>query len=169
MNAKLLSLLFIGCLPLGGCLANASTPPSQEIIERAVRAVEVIDQYQQRRGAAFIEYDGKQWWVAVAGQSDKGREPERLMSTRLTHLARSSIAIAALKENPYCAEFRDLTVTPMKKDDGFWVVYAVVRADHVRKGTSCTPSSSEDAAAPDEIGDPLDAVIPDYISLPKQE
>ncbi len=152
MNAQSLALLIVGCLPLGGCLANASTPPSQETLERAVREVEIIDKFQQRRGATLIEHDGKQWWVAVAGRSDKSREPERLMSTRLTHLVRSSIALAALKDNPYCVEFRDLTVTPMKKDDGFWVVYAVVRADNVEKGISCGQSTPEEE-----------------ISLPKQE
>jgi hypothetical protein len=166
LNAKSLALLIVSCLPLGGCLANASTPPSQDAIERAVREIEVLDQFGLRRGAVLIEHSGKKWWVATAGLSDMSREPKEFTAVRLEHLVRSSIALAALKNNPYCAEFRDLTITQMKKDDGFWVVYAVVRADNVRKGSSCTQSSPDKSIESEEMEDPLDKVKSEEISFP---
>ena len=154
---------------MGGCIASASTPPSQQTIERAVREAEVIDQFGLRRGAKLIAHHGEPWGVAIAGSSEKRLQSESLLRTRLGHLVRSSIALTALKDNPYCAEFRDLTVTPMKKDDGFWVVYAVVRADNVRKGASCAQSIPDKFIESDEMEAPLTVVISEEISFLRQE
>jgi hypothetical protein len=159
-------LLVAGCLNLSGCFANASTPPSQETIERAVRSVEAVDQFQQRRGVTLIDHQGNQWWAAIAGSSDKRLQSESLIRTRLTHLVRSSIALVALKDDPYCAEFQDLMVTPVRKVDGYWVVYAVVRADNVRKGSSCTQSIPNKSIESEEMEDPLDIVKSEEISFP---
>ena len=158
-------MLSVSCLPLGGCVASASTPPSQQTIERAVSEVEGIDQFGLRRGAKLIDHHGEQWWVAIAGSSEKGLQSESLLRTRLRHMVRSSIALAALKDNPYCAEFRDLTVTPMKKDGGLWVVYAVVRADNVRKGISCAQSIPDKFIESDEMEAPLAVVTSEEVSF----
>lgn len=97
-----------------------------------------MDRFQQRRGVVLINHEGYRWWIAVAGRPEKGQESDSLLRASLSNLARSSIAIAALKDNPYCVEFRELFFTPIKKEGGFWIMYAYVREDNVRRETRVT-------------------------------
>lgn len=152
---------------MGSCSADAAIPPSQELIERAVRAEEVMDQFQQRRGVALIDHGGHRWWVAVAGRPDKKGESDSLLRASLTNLARSSIAMAVLKDNPYCIEFRELFFTPTKKEGGLWIMYAYVREDNVRRRNPCNQSTPSDSSWSATQPDSLDSLIPEIPELPK--
>jgi hypothetical protein len=57
-------------------------------------------------------------------------------------------------------------VTPVRKVDGYWVVYAVVRADNVRKGSSCAQSIPNKSIESEEMENPLDIVKSEEIPFP---
>lgn len=169
MNRRDLISLLICPLLVGGCRADAATSPSQELIERALRAEEVMDQFQQRRGVVRIDYEGYRWWIAVAGRPEKGLEPASLLRASLANLVRSSIAMAALKDNPFCVEFRELFFTPIKKEGGLWIMYAYVREDNVRRGNSCDQSTPSDSSWSVTQLDSLDSLMPEMPELQNQK